>query len=79
MITQGKTLAFVLPIIESLVNGRTKALRKTGYGRLPSVLVLLPTRELATQVLHGRCASGISYILLTLSPLEFLYFDFSIL
>ncbi|GAB4826010.1 DEAD-box ATP-dependent RNA helicase 7 [Ancistrocladus abbreviatus] len=47
---QGKTLAFVLPIIESLVNGRTKALRKTGYGRPPSVLVLLPTRELATQV-----------------------------
>ncbi|XP_021765236.1 DEAD-box ATP-dependent RNA helicase 7-like [Chenopodium quinoa] len=48
---QGKTLAFVLPIVESLVNGRTKALRKTGHGRLPSVLVLLPTRELATQVL----------------------------
>lgn len=48
---QGKTLAFVLPIIESLVNGRTKPLRKSGYGRSPSVLVLLPTRELATQVL----------------------------
>ncbi|GMH18422.1 hypothetical protein Nepgr_020263 [Nepenthes gracilis] len=48
---QGKTLAFVLPILESLVNGRTKALRKTGYGKAPSVLVLLPTRELATQVL----------------------------
>ncbi|KAK9672719.1 hypothetical protein RND81_12G119600 [Saponaria officinalis] len=48
---QGKTLAFVLPILESLVNGRTKALRKTGYGKSPSVLVLLPTRELATQVL----------------------------
>lgn len=47
---QGKTLAFVLPIIESLVNGRTKPSRKTGYGRMPSVLVLLPTRELATQV-----------------------------
>ncbi|KAL2920556.1 DEAD-box ATP-dependent RNA helicase 7 [Bienertia sinuspersici] len=47
---QGKTLAFVLPIIESLVNGRTKSLRKSGYGRLPSVLILLPTRELATQV-----------------------------
>ncbi|KMS98946.1 hypothetical protein BVRB_3g067470 [Beta vulgaris subsp. vulgaris] len=47
---QGKTLAFVLPILESLVNGRTKTLRKSGYGRLPSVLVLLPTRELATQV-----------------------------
>ncbi|KAA8533812.1 hypothetical protein F0562_031329 [Nyssa sinensis] len=47
---QGKTLAFVLPILESLTNGPTKALRKTGYGRTPSVLVLLPTRELATQV-----------------------------
>ncbi|KAL6985391.1 RNA helicase [Sarracenia purpurea var. burkii] len=30
-------------------NGATKAARKTGYGRIPSVLVLLPTRELATQ------------------------------
>ncbi|KAL0304160.1 UNVERIFIED_CONTAM: DEAD-box ATP-dependent RNA helicase 7 [Sesamum radiatum] len=47
---QGKTLAFVLPILESLTNGPTRASRKTGYGRAPSVLVLLPTRELATQV-----------------------------
>ncbi|XP_010275981.1 PREDICTED: DEAD-box ATP-dependent RNA helicase 7 [Nelumbo nucifera] len=47
---QGKTLAFVLPILESLTNGPTKASRKTGYGRAPSVLVLLPTRELAKQV-----------------------------
>ncbi|XP_055827994.1 DEAD-box ATP-dependent RNA helicase 7-like [Solanum dulcamara] len=47
---QGKTLAFVLPILESLVNGPTKVSRKTGYGRAPSVLVLLPTRELALQV-----------------------------
>ncbi|KAL3652347.1 DEAD-box ATP-dependent RNA helicase 7 [Castilleja foliolosa] len=47
---QGKTLAFVLPILESLTNGPGKATRKTGYGRTPSVLVLLPTRELATQV-----------------------------
>ncbi|KAG7982552.1 hypothetical protein I3843_04G058400 [Carya illinoinensis] len=47
---QGKTLAFVLPILESLTNGPAKALRKTGYGRAPSVLVLLPTRELAKQV-----------------------------
>ncbi|XP_057528268.1 DEAD-box ATP-dependent RNA helicase 7 [Amaranthus tricolor] len=56
---QGKTLAFVLPILESLVNGRTKTLKNSGYGRSPSVLVLLPTRELATQVyadfeLYGR-------------------------
>ncbi|KAL5201698.1 hypothetical protein ABZP36_036052 [Zizania latifolia] len=47
---QGKTLAFVLPLLESLVNGAHKASRRTDYGRLPSVLVLLPTRELAKQV-----------------------------
>ncbi|XAR66178.1 RNA helicase [Bertholletia excelsa] len=61
---QGKTLAFVLPILESLTNGPTKVVRKTGYGRPPSVLVLLPTRELATQVfadfeVYGG-ASGLS-------------------
>ncbi|OIW21350.1 hypothetical protein TanjilG_32664 [Lupinus angustifolius] len=47
---QGKTLAFVLPILESLTNGLAKASRKVGYGRTPSVIVLLPTRELAKQV-----------------------------
>ncbi|KAL5746155.1 hypothetical protein ACOSP7_027301 [Xanthoceras sorbifolium] len=47
---QGKTLAFVLPILESLMNGPAKASKNTGYGRAPSVLVLLPTRELAKQV-----------------------------
>lgn len=47
---QGKTLAFVLPILESLTNGPAKAARRIGYGRSPSVLVLLPTRELANQV-----------------------------
>ncbi|KAL5570082.1 hypothetical protein UlMin_026657 [Ulmus minor] len=47
---QGKTLAFVLPLLESLTNGPAKAARKTGYGKAPSVIVLLPTRELATQV-----------------------------
>lgn len=47
---QGKTLAFVLPLLESITNGQFKDSRKTGYGRAPSVLVLLPTRELATQV-----------------------------
>ncbi|XP_031108346.1 DEAD-box ATP-dependent RNA helicase 7-like isoform X2 [Ipomoea triloba] len=47
---QGKTLAFILPILESLRNGPATATRKTGYGRAPSVLVLLPTRELALQV-----------------------------
>lgn len=47
---QGKTLAFVLPILESLINGPAKSRRKNGYARPPSVLVLLPTRELAKQV-----------------------------
>ncbi|KAK8710165.1 hypothetical protein V6N13_145504 [Hibiscus sabdariffa] len=47
---QGKTLAFVLPILESLTNGPLKTSKTTGYGRAPSVLVLLPTRELAKQV-----------------------------
>lgn len=49
-LVQGKTLAFVLPILESLINGPAKSKRKNGYGRPPSVLVLLPTRELAKQV-----------------------------
>ncbi|KAK9940548.1 hypothetical protein M0R45_017203 [Rubus argutus] len=43
---QGKTLAFVLPILESLA----KQSKKTGY-RAPSAIVLLPTRNLAIQVL----------------------------
>ncbi|KAK9143650.1 hypothetical protein Syun_013050 [Stephania yunnanensis] len=47
---QGKTLAFVLPILESLTNGPTSSSRSTSYGRSPCVLVLLPTRELAKQV-----------------------------
>ncbi|KAJ6841433.1 DEAD-box ATP-dependent RNA helicase 7-like [Iris pallida] len=47
---QGKTLAFVLPILESLTSGHLNSSRKTGYGRTPCVLVLLPTRELAKQV-----------------------------
>jgi ATP-dependent RNA helicase DDX21 len=47
---QGKTLAFVLPILESLTNGSAKEFRKTGYGRAPTVIVLVPTRELAKQV-----------------------------
>jgi hypothetical protein len=52
---QGKTLAFVLPILESLVNGANKASRRTEHGRTPSVLVLLPTRELANQVKSCIC------------------------
>ncbi|CAN7089890.1 unnamed protein product [Brassica rapa subsp. narinosa] len=55
---QGKTLAFVLPILESLINGPAKSKRKNGYGRPPSVLVLLPTRELAKQVFADFEAYG---------------------
>ena len=43
---QGKTLAFVLPIVQTLLtNGGTLT-----AGRAPRVLCLLPTRELAKQV-----------------------------
>lgn len=48
----GKTLAFVLPIVERILmeqrTGGSSAGR--GAGRLPSVIVLAPTRELAKQV-----------------------------
>ncbi|GAB2279719.1 hypothetical protein Dimus_014359 [Dionaea muscipula] len=46
----GKTLAFGIPIIKSLsedIEGRGSSRR---FGRLPKVLVLAPTRELARQV-----------------------------
>jgi superfamily II DNA/RNA helicase len=42
----GKTLAFVLPIVEALNAGGMKLDR----GRPPRVIVLAPTRELAKQV-----------------------------
>ncbi|PRQ34125.1 putative RNA helicase [Rosa chinensis] len=45
---QDKTLAFVLPILESLINGSAEQSKKTGY-RAPTVIVLLPTRDLAIQ------------------------------
>jgi ATP-dependent RNA helicase DDX21 len=44
---QGKTLAFVLPILESLTQNGVKNLQR---GRTPNVIVLAPTRELAKQV-----------------------------
>jgi hypothetical protein len=58
----------VLPILESLTNGPAKASRKTGYGKAPSVLVLLPTRELANQVIYDNMGNiqGI-FALLTVS------------
>lgn len=45
----GKTLAFVLPIVESLSKDVLENNRRA-YGRNPSVVVLAPTRELAKQV-----------------------------
>lgn len=51
----GKTLAFVLPIVQSLANQAS-----TGRaGRLPSVIVLAPTRELAKQVSSQQHATHI--------------------
>lgn len=47
---QGKTLAFVLPILESLNVSDAFKSHQRSYGREPSVLVLTPTRELAKQV-----------------------------
>eukprot|EP00252_Welwitschia_mirabilis_P019384 TRINITY_DN4463_c0_g2_i1.p1 TRINITY_DN4463_c0_g2~~TRINITY_DN4463_c0_g2_i1.p1 ORF type:complete len:706 (-),score=146.27 TRINITY_DN4463_c0_g2_i1:259-2376(-) len=47
---QGKTLAFVLPIVESLTSGKNSKHKPSGYGRPPSVVALVPTRELAKQV-----------------------------
>ncbi|GFY83265.1 DEAD box RNA helicase [Actinidia rufa] len=72
---RGKTLAFVLPILKSLTNGPTKTTRKTGYGRVPSVLVLLPTRELATGVfadfeVYGRALGLTSSCLYGRAPYQ---------
>lgn len=47
---QGKTLAFVLPILESLTRSEMWNGQRRQYGKAPSVLVLTPTRELAKQV-----------------------------
>jgi len=43
----GKTMSFVLPVVEKLLTQPDKC---RGYGRLPRVLVMCPTRELAEQV-----------------------------
>jgi len=45
----GKTLAFVLPIVETLAIADAGLARKA-HGRAPRVVVLAPTRELARQV-----------------------------
>ena len=45
----GKTLAFVLPIVQTLTGDAAPGGRRP-FGRAPSVIVLAPTRELAKQV-----------------------------
>lgn len=50
----GKTLAFVLPIVEKLKDTLGGNGRRV-FGRTPSVVVLLPTRELAKQVGKSPC------------------------
>jgi len=47
---QGKTLAFVLPIVHHLLTSGREATGPARNGRLPRVLVMAPTRELAKQV-----------------------------
>ena len=48
---QGKTLAFVLPIVERLLAQNSDGVARKQHGRLPRVIVLAPTRELAKQAL----------------------------
>jgi DEAD/DEAH box helicase len=53
----GKTLAFVLPIVNRMLSSHKAAgAEKRPFGRAPSVIVLAPTRELAKQarIAHGR-------------------------
>lgn len=57
---QGKTLAFVLPIVERLLAHNASQTRRQ-QGRTPRVIVLAPTRELAKQVsLSFLCTSYFS-------------------
>jgi ATP-dependent RNA helicase RhlE len=58
----GKTAAFALPIIQLVAGDRDPSLnRKKAHGKVPSVLVLLPTRELAVQVAGRFAAYGRHY------------------
>ena len=54
---QGKTLAFVLPIVERLL--ANNSVDRSQRGRLPRVIVLAPTRELAKQVCPATCSEPI--------------------
>ena len=46
----GKTAAFTLPLLHKLMTSRTGQTGKHGNRRVPSALILVPTRELASQV-----------------------------
>ena len=46
----GKTLAFVLPILQRLEQAASRPASKSDKARSPRALVMVPTRELATQV-----------------------------
>jgi Rad3-related DNA helicase len=49
----GKTLAFVLPIVQVLSEtASSSSFSRRPFGRAPAVIVLAPTRELAKQVGH---------------------------
>lgn len=60
----GKTLAFVLPIVQSLLTETGNGRMRRPAGRPPAVIVLAPTRELAKQVgadfEHVGAAAGLS-------------------
>lgn len=62
----GKTLAFVLPIIERLAaaTGGSAGAARRPYGRAPSVVVLAPTRELAKQVRPAAAPCAVPPLLL---------------
>jgi ATP-dependent RNA helicase RhlE len=53
----GKTAAFVLPILQRLSATATDSLQRVAHAT-PRVLVLVPTRELAAQVLESARAYG---------------------
>eukprot|EP00976_Prorocentrum_cordatum_P100972 1192438-Prorocentrum_minimum.AAC.2 len=61
----GKTLAFVLPVVERLMKTATPGGRE--YGRKPICIVLAPTRELAKQVAKDFEWIGMSANLVTLT------------
>ncbi|KAK9857176.1 hypothetical protein WJX84_009545 [Apatococcus fuscideae] len=62
---QGKTLAFVLPLVEILAKEDGPGAKK--HGRSPRVIVLAPTRELAKQVHSDFDYIGQAFNLSTLS------------